>query len=108
MRRFTRSAGASAFAALRSFSSEHGVSSKLPTDRLNKPMGGEHAWRKSEEFALEQTAAGQYHEHKPRAIMFVNKRPVEIIPQEENLLEVLEREHPRPQVLLPPRPVSRW
>jgi len=37
-------------------------------------------------------SAGLYAEHKPRAIMFVNKRPVEIIPQEENLLEVLERE----------------
>ena len=42
--------------------------------------------------AAEQVAAGQYAENKPRAIMFVNKRPVEIIPQEENVLEVLERE----------------
>lgn len=42
--------------------------------------------------AAEQVAAGQYAESKPRAIMFVNKRPVEIIPQEENVLEVLERE----------------
>lgn len=40
-------------------------------------------------------AGGQYTEHKPRAIMFVNKRPVEIIPNEENLLEVMERENIR-------------
>lgn len=53
----------------------------------------DHSLRKdATEFAAEQVAAGQYAEHKPRAIMFVNKRPVEIIPQEENLLEVLERE----------------
>ncbi|CAD2222353.1 NADH:ubiquinone oxidoreductase 78 Kd subunit-like protein [Angomonas deanei] len=42
--------------------------------------------------AAETVAAGQYAEHKPRAIMFVNHRPVEIIPNEENVLEVLERE----------------
>lgn len=41
---------------------------------------------------IERAAAGHYHEHKPRATMFVNKRPIEIIPGEENLLEVLERE----------------
>jgi len=40
----------------------------------------------------ELQAAGRYVENKPRAVMFVNKRPVEIIPQEENLLEVMERE----------------
>lgn len=41
---------------------------------------------------LEHVAKGEYAEHKPRAVMFVNKRPVEIIPNEENLLEVMERE----------------
>jgi NADH dehydrogenase (ubiquinone) Fe-S protein 1 len=41
---------------------------------------------------VEYAASGQYAEHKPRAVMFVNKRPVEIIPNEENLLEVMERE----------------
>ena len=41
---------------------------------------------------FDRLVGGQYSEHKPRAIMFVNKRPVEIIPQEDNLLEVLERE----------------
>lgn len=40
----------------------------------------------------EWAASGQYQQHKPRAVMFVNKRPVEIIPNEENLLEVMERE----------------
>jgi NADH dehydrogenase (ubiquinone) Fe-S protein 1 len=48
--------------------------------------------RAGKEAALEQVAAGQYAQHKPRALMFVNKRPVEIIPHEENLLDVLERE----------------
>ena len=43
-------------------------------------------------FMYDRLISGQYSEHKPRAIMFVNKRPVEIIPQEENLLEVIERE----------------
>ena len=56
------------------------------------PGQGEHLTKKVYETAYENTAAGQYAEHKPRAIMFVNKRPVEIIPHEENLLEVLERE----------------
>ena len=93
MRRFTRSVGAGALSALRPFSSDFsGLSSKINSDKVNPSIGGDHYYKKSEEFALEQTAAGQYHEHKPRAIMFVNKRPVEIIPQEENLLEVLERE----------------
>lgn len=54
--------------------------------------GSEHVRRGGVEAVVEGVAAGQYAEHKPRAIMFVNKRPVEIIPQEENLLEVLERE----------------
>lgn len=55
-------------------------------------QGNEHLGNAIKESMIETVAAGQYHEHKPRAIMFVNKRPVEIIPQEENLLEVLERE----------------
>jgi len=41
---------------------------------------------------VELASAGHYAEHKPRAIMFINRQPVEIIPGEENLLEVLERE----------------
>ena len=53
---------------------------------------GDDARKRVNEKMYEDAAAGQYHEHKPRAIMFVNKRPVEIIPQEENLLEILERE----------------
>jgi NADH dehydrogenase (ubiquinone) Fe-S protein 1 len=53
---------------------------------------GEQLMRQNSELRVEEAAAGQYVEHKPRAMMFVNKRPVEIIPQEENLLEVLERE----------------
>jgi len=52
----------------------------------------EDAKKRMNEHLYEAAAAGQYHEHKPRAVMFVNKRPVEIIPQEENLLEVMERE----------------
>ena len=44
------------------------------------------------EEAIERIGSGQYKEHKPRALMFVNRTPVEIIPHEENLLEVLERE----------------
>ncbi|KAF8282504.1 putative NADH-ubiquinone oxidoreductase complex I subunit [Trypanosoma cruzi] len=59
------------------------------TDTLH---GSEYVHRGGVEAIVEGVAAGQYAEHKPRAIMFVNKRPVEIIPQEENLLEVLERE----------------
>ena len=54
--------------------------------------GSEQLLRVATDNQIENAAAGQYHEHKPRALMFVNKRPVEIIPQEENLLEVLERE----------------
>ncbi|KAH9589246.1 NADH:ubiquinone oxidoreductase [Trypanosoma melophagium] len=54
--------------------------------------GNEYVRKGTTEAIVEGVAAGQYAEHKPRAIMFVNKRPVEIIPQEENLLEVLERE----------------
>lgn len=55
-------------------------------------QGNDFVLKAHSEMLVEGLAAGQYHEHKPRAIMFVNKRPVEIIPQEENLLEVLERE----------------
>jgi NADH dehydrogenase (ubiquinone) Fe-S protein 1 len=54
--------------------------------------GKEQLMKLAAESRVEEAAAGQYVEHKPRALMFVNKRPVEIIPQEENLLEVLERE----------------
>lgn len=54
--------------------------------------GSEYLQKQAMETIVEGVAAGQYHEHKPRAIIFVNKRPVEIIPQEENLLEILERE----------------
>ncbi|CBH16411.1 electron transfer protein, putative [Trypanosoma brucei gambiense DAL972] len=61
-------------------------------DAANNLYGSEHTHRGGVEALSEGVAAGQYGEHKPRAIMFVNKRPVEIIPQEENLLEVLERE----------------
>lgn len=74
--------------AVRSFAGKDGVydggyGHGLPSeDYKNKVM----------ESYVEQVAMGQYAEHKPRAMMFVNKRPVEIIPQEENLLEVLERE----------------
>ena len=59
---------------------------------LHSVGGNENLQKGAVETLVEGVAAGQYHEHKPRAIMFVNKRPVEIIPQEENLLEVLERE----------------
>ncbi|RNF05330.1 electron transfer protein [Trypanosoma rangeli] len=59
------------------------------TDALR---GSEYIHRGGVEAIVEGVTAGQYAEHKARAIMFVNKRPVEIIPQEENLLEVLERE----------------
>lgn len=66
------------------------------TDRfraMNHEMdGGDDHRAKATDMTIESAAQGQYGEHKPRAIMFVNKRPVEIIPQEENLLEILERE----------------
>lgn len=70
---------------------------KSDDERYNSDMpetlhGSTHMHRNTVDVMVEQVAAGQYAEHKPRAIMFVNKRPVEIIPQEENLLEVLERE----------------
>lgn len=58
----------------------------------NMPNETEDRAEKGREIMYEAAAAGRYVEHKPRAVMFVNKRPVEIIPQEENLLEVLERE----------------
>lgn len=62
------------------------------SDMTEVAHGSDHLHHGAVATAAEQVAAGQYAEHKPRAIMFVNKRPVEIIPQEENLLEVLERE----------------
>lgn len=58
----------------------------------NIASGSQHLQKAAVDTLAENVAAGQYHEHKPRAMMFVNKRPVEIIPHEENLLEVLERE----------------
>lgn len=61
-------------------------------DDAQSMQGSEHLRNYAKEQLIEAAASGQYAEHKPRAIMFVNKRPVEIIPQEENLLEVLERE----------------
>lgn len=61
-------------------------------DTTDVAHGSVHLRKGARETAVETVAAGQYAEHKPRAIMFVNRRPVEIIPQEENLLEVLERE----------------
>lgn len=76
-------------ASRRSFQSEGTPYNGDSTDTLH---GSTHLHKGAVETAAEQVAAGQYAEHKPRAIMFVNKRPVEIIPQEENLLEVLERE----------------
>jgi len=68
-----------------------GAMDKFKGMNSNRDGGDDHR-RKANEIIYEQAAAGQYAEHKPRAIMFVNKRPVEIIPQEENLLEILERE----------------
>lgn len=68
------------------------TNSKMPNDDLDRNAMGAALKKSATEFTIETAAAGQYAEHKPRAIMFVNKRPVEIIPQEENLLEVLERE----------------
>lgn len=62
------------------------------SDMTDVAHGSTHLRKGAVETAVETVAAGQYAEHKPRAIMFVNRRPVEIIPQEENLLEVLERE----------------
>lgn len=62
------------------------------SDTTESVHGNTHLREGAAALAAEQVAAGQYAEYKPRAIMFVNKRPVEIIPQEENLLEVLERE----------------
>lgn len=65
---------------------------KYNADSTDTLHGSSHLHENVVDLYAEQVAAGQYAEHKPRAIMFVNKRPVEIIPQEENLLEVLERE----------------
>lgn len=74
---------------LRAFSST-GDRSK---EQLGPDYMGADKKAKSHEAVYGQHAAGvQFVEHKPRAVMFVNKRPVEIIPQEENLLEVMERE----------------
>jgi NADH dehydrogenase (ubiquinone) Fe-S protein 1 len=61
-------------------------------DTPSMPKMGEQTTAAIQDGSIDAMAAGQYSEHKPRAIMFVNKRPVEIIPHEENLLEVLERE----------------
>jgi NADH dehydrogenase (ubiquinone) Fe-S protein 1 len=75
-------------------SSTRGFTGQMDKFRAANPNrdGGDDLRRKANEIIYEQASAGQYAEHKPRAIMFVNKRPVEIIPQEENLLEILERE----------------
>ena len=80
-----------AFACKRSFSSD-GV---YDGGKTISNFSSEHFNKLVTETAVEQVSMGQYAEHKPRAMMFVNKRPVEIIPQEENLLEVLERENVR-------------
>lgn len=82
------SRAASATASMRSFTGVGDLYRGMNPDR----EGGDDARNRVRNVAYETAAAGQYAEHKPRAVMFVNKRPVEIIPQEENLLEVLERE----------------
>lgn len=74
--------------SLRAFSGKDGVYD----GGLNHGLPSDDYASKVTESYVEQVAMGHYAEHKPRALMFVNKRPVEIIPQEENLLEVLERE----------------
>lgn len=69
------------------------------TDKYNpddeKPVnrGSSDVFDKYKDTLAEKMAEGRFMEHKPRALMFVNRRPIEIIPQEENLLEVLEREN---------------
>eukprot|EP00759_Apiculatamorpha_spiralis_P048398 PhF_6_TR43621/c0_g1_i1/m.67013/K03934/NDUFS1; NADH dehydrogenase (ubiquinone) Fe-S protein 1 len=55
-------------------------------------IGGEQIKQQTIKENVELAAAGHYAQHKPRAIMFINRQPVEIIPNEENLLEVIERE----------------
>lgn len=89
MRRFASGFVPTAFAsqARRWFSQ-----GKASGDDVMRSAVPEQFGAKGVEAHIEAVAMGQYAEHKPRAIMFVNKRPVEIIPQEENLLEVLERE----------------
>lgn len=76
---------------LRAFSSGGQKGDKGGSD-TNASRMGEQTRRNALEAMTEWAASGQYQENKPRAIMFVNKRPVEIIPNEENLLEVMERE----------------
>ena len=78
--------GASARSSFRSFTTN------APYDGSQSPKQGEQLRTGTNNASIEIAAAGMYAEHKPRAIMFVNKRPVEIIPHEENLLEILERE----------------
>lgn len=95
MRRFAAKAlvTAAAFAPVaprRCFNAKDGVYDGGHT--AHEQVGSPHALKQIIEASAETVAAGDFLEHKPRAIMFVNKRPVEIIPQEENLLEVLERE----------------
>jgi NADH dehydrogenase (ubiquinone) Fe-S protein 1 len=97
---FHRVAASSAFAApaavpaplkfaTRRFTSNNSYNE---ADASQMIQGNDQVANYAKEVLVEAAASGQYSEHKPRAIMFVNKRPVEIIPQEENLLEVLERE----------------
>ena len=93
----SRAAAASASAAVACSSSASAMRAFSGTgDRSKEMLGpdpiGLDKRTKSQEAVIDQQAAGRYVENKPRAVMFVNKRPVEIIPQEENLLEVMERE----------------
>lgn len=69
-----------------------GFKSDGPYDAGGPSKQGEYQRARVTNEMVDAAASGQYAEHKPRAIMFVNKRPIEIIPNEENLLEILERE----------------
>jgi NADH dehydrogenase (ubiquinone) Fe-S protein 1 len=97
LRRFQQknviSVSASSTAALRRFTDNGSKSDKGGTT-TNTFLASDLRDKTIDKMA-DTVAAGQYTEHKPRAIMFINKRPVEIIPNEENLLEVMERENIR-------------
>lgn len=75
------------FSGDQTFSDDKGHSTNIAANRM-----GDSVRDKTINQMIDYAAGGQYLENKPRAVMFVNKRPVEIIPNEENLLEVMERE----------------
>eukprot|EP00760_Papus_ankaliazontas_P028253 PhM_4_TR35/c0_g1_i1/m.34709/K03934/NDUFS1; NADH dehydrogenase (ubiquinone) Fe-S protein 1 len=86
--RLTRACAASSVAT-RGFKSNDGYDGNVEF------KGGKQVKEAAIAGAVDLATGGHYAQHKPRAIMFVNRKPVEIIPNEENLLEVMEREDVR-------------